>query len=288
MSMDNPRTHAEREAAQRADEAELRQYWFERAQQAVQAAKEEARADEAELAAISKQLVAESYAAAVEQEEAAARYYDCVQTQTPHVDQPPCATCGHPALAHTGSDAKGYYPCDWYGCPCDDWQAPTEGAPEGDAARWLINRGLPPMAGGSDEAITICGCSRLVDGSCMNLWPGHPAYGTCRCACHAPPMAGGAPTPADDPTGPGATQEGTKALRDIYRDVAILEDELGEDRFAELGLDGVLSKLDAIIGQDAEHTHPCPTCHHDRSCTCATFVPSEPLECATCSNCRGW
>jgi hypothetical protein len=38
----------------------------------------------------------------------------------------------------------------------------------------------------------------------------------------------------------------------------------------------------------AEHTHPCPTCHHDRSCACTVFVPGEPLECATCSNCRGW
>jgi hypothetical protein len=37
-----------------------------------------------------------------------------------------------------------------------------------------------------------------------------------------------------------------------------------------------------------EHTHPCPTCHHARSCTCTVFAPGEPLECATCSNCRGW
>jgi hypothetical protein len=37
-----------------------------------------------------------------------------------------------------------------------------------------------------------------------------------------------------------------------------------------------------------EHTHPCPTCRHARSCTCTVFVPGEPLECATCSNCRGW
>lgn len=37
-----------------------------------------------------------------------------------------------------------------------------------------------------------------------------------------------------------------------------------------------------------EHTHPCPTCRHDRSCACTTFTPGEPLECATCSNCRGW
>jgi hypothetical protein len=37
-----------------------------------------------------------------------------------------------------------------------------------------------------------------------------------------------------------------------------------------------------------EHTHHCPTCRHDRSCACTVFTPGEPLECATCSNCRGW
>lgn len=33
--------------------------------------------------------------------------------------------------------------------------------------------------------ITICRCSKAVDGSCMNLYPGHPHYGTCRCPCHS-------------------------------------------------------------------------------------------------------
>jgi hypothetical protein len=44
----------------------------------------------------------------------------------------------------------------------------------------------------------------------------------------------------------------------------------------------------AAIALATEHTHPCPTCRHDRSCTCTVFVPGDPLECATCSNCRGW
>lgn len=33
--------------------------------------------------------------------------------------------------------------------------------------------------------ITICKCSMAREGTCMNLYPGHPHYGTCRCACHS-------------------------------------------------------------------------------------------------------
>lgn len=36
------------------------------------------------------------------------------------------------------------------------------------------------------------------------------------------------------------------------------------------------------------HTHPCPTCHHARSCACTTVAPGTPQECGTCANCRGW
>jgi hypothetical protein len=61
----------------------------------------------------------------------------------------------------------------------------------------------------------------------------------------------------------------------------------GAPRCPDCGESGVARDCEPCVVV-TEHTHPCPTCRHERSCACTTFVPGEPLECATCSNCRGW
>jgi hypothetical protein len=87
------------------------------------------------------------------------------------------------------------------------------------------------------------------------------------------PIMGGAPTPADDPAGPGATREQAG-------------DEMSP-RVAEAILDFMVADLTLRGIIPTEHTHPCPTCHQARPCT-GTGCADGPRECTTCSNCRGW
>jgi hypothetical protein len=187
-------------------------------------------------------------------------------------------------------------------CGCERADANCEGdlrlTPAGwlcgwHAATWRPDPERAPAPGAllAAPAVTSCRCSRMLNGSCMNLWPGHPAYGACRCACHAndapdpqipaareaaqradeaerhagllatlppmaggteaprcpdcgesvaardcepcvlatpSPMAGGAPTPADEPAGPGASEDSTQTPREraLLEENARLRNEL--------------------------------------------------------------
>jgi hypothetical protein len=93
-----------------------------------------------------------------------------------------------------------------------------------------------------------------------------------------PPMAGG--------DGPGATLQEPRCA--ICRERPVNPDDgvLCDPCFAHYNSHG--DDPCPACPPFTEHTHPCPNCRHDRSCACTVFVPGEPLECATCSNCRGW
>jgi ribosomal protein S27AE len=89
-------------------------------------------------------------------------------------------------------------------------------------------------------------------------------------------LAGGAPTPADEPAGPGATLDAEHCdyceRIDGHTRCPVCGDEICPDR--------------PCLTCDTDHTHPCPTCRQARPCT-ATGCADGPRECANCSNCRG-